>query len=174
MKKFSELSPKENLEDQDYVPIIDSSEDNPERQNKVVLFGRIKDFLMRDVDAAEAERVQAENARVDAETARAQAEAARENQETGYVNQSKSWAVGTNNTARPDDETDNSKYYASLSANSAAQAAASAEMAQVYADIVVPTFHLDLETMILWQDNDGSGITFQLSADKHLMYEFNI
>lgn len=174
MKKFSELSQKEMLEDADYVPIVDASEQQLDNKNKVVLFSRIKEFLMREVNANEAQRQQAEASRVQAENARVQAEAAREQEETGYVNQSKSWAVGTNGQARSGDATDNSKYYSELSAHSAEQAQNCLTMVEQYSDILVPTFHIDFETMMLVQDNDAVGITFELTEDKILQYEFDI
>lgn len=83
----------------------------------------------------------------------------------------KTWAVGGTGM-REGEDTDNAKYYSIISGNKAEEAKNSADIAASYSDIIVPTFYLDLETMILYRTNEANGIDFVLDENKHLQYEF--
>ena len=77
-----------------------------------------------------------------------------ENSENSYL-LSKSYAVGTENTVRDGDETDNSKYYAE-------QAKTYMESIHSVAAISVPLFYIDFETGCLMSETEASGIEFNI------------
>jgi hypothetical protein len=134
--------------------------------------------------ANEATRIDNEDARQEAEEARVAAEEQREadldaaiaefNQEKSdlydWMVMSKSWAVGDTG-AREGEDTNNSMYWAQRSNASAEAADISAGVAESYADIVIPTFYVDFNTMELMQNETSDRLVFSLSEDKNLMLE---
>ena len=133
---------------------------------------------------SEEQRQENEIARQEAEEGRAEAEEQREadfdaaieefNREKSdlydYMVMSKSWAVGDTG-AREGEDTNNSKYWAQRSNASAEAAAISAGVAESYADIVIPTFYVDFNTMELMQNETSDRLVFSLSEDKNLMLD---
>ena len=85
------------------------------------------------------------------------------------ANLAKSYAIGTNGSVRSGDATDNAKYYYSQSMNYAEAAEIAKDLTQTYADFVVPSFSLDLSTMILSQD-DRSRADFTFSLTDGVLY----
>lgn len=73
MVKFSEMGKGSGLEDADYIPYVDSSETNPERQNKTIQYGLLKkDLTDNGTEAARAKAAEKKLADdIQAETARA-------------------------------------------------------------------------------------------------------
>ena len=133
---------------------------------------------------SEEQRQENEAARQEAEEGRAEAEEQREadldaaiaefNQEKSdlydWMVMSKSWAVG-DTESREGEDTNNSMYWSQRSNASAEAAAISAGVAESYADIVIPTFYVDFNTMELMQNETSDRLVFSLSEDKNLMLE---
>ena len=82
---------------------------------------------------------------------------------------SERWAVGREDMQ--ESLTDNSKYYSEQSRKEYERAKEEADRASQYSSVVVPTFHIDYETMELIQENVGKGIEFSLE-DGELYFEF--
>lgn len=79
------------------------------------------------------------------------------------------WAVGREDMQ--ESLTDNSKYYSEQSKLEYERAKQEADRASQYSNVIVPTFHVDWNTMELIQENTGKGIEFTLE-DGELKFEF--
>lgn len=79
------------------------------------------------------------------------------------------WAIGREDVQ--ESLTDNSKYYSEQSRLEYEKAKLEADKAAQYSSVIVPTFHVDYETMELIQENTGKGIEFTLENGE-LKFEF--
>lgn len=90
-----------------------------------------------------------------------------------YSKDAKRWAVGDEEYVGSD--SDNSKYYSQQSEAQAIRAENAAELAESYASIVPPIFHIDWTTMELIQDSAATGMEFYLDPDtKVLSFEYTV
>lgn len=183
MIKFSDMSKDTKLEDNDYFPIVDSSETDLNLKNKTVLYSELKKNVTKDIQSAEDKRVQAEKerqaaeqsrasaensrksaetSRVNAENARVKAETAREDKEKGYVAQAKKWATYSTDTNQQGSDINNAHYWA--------------DKAHDYADFIIPNFYIDFNTMelMMGKETDTNRIKFTLDANKNLLYELSM
>lgn len=92
-------------------------------------------------------------------------------QAAGSAAIAESWAIG-NKGIRPGENSNNSKYFSEQSKADADRAKQEADRAAQYSAVIAPTFHIDLETMELIQDTQGTGIEFSLDENKVLSFEF--
>ena len=79
------------------------------------------------------------------------------------------WAIGREDMQ--ESLTDNSKYYSEQAKIEYEKAKQEADRASQYSNIIVPTFHIDWNTMELIQENTGKGIEFTLENGE-LRFEF--
>ena len=79
------------------------------------------------------------------------------------------WAVGREDMQ--ESLTDNSKYYSEQAKIEHERARQEADRASQYSNVIVPTFHVDWNTMELIQENTGKGIEFTLENGE-LKFEF--
>lgn len=157
-----------------YVEDTDSPIDPPEGAlSELERYERLIDGVL----ASEAERVEAETGREEAEAERVLAEGLR--QQTFETNEQAredefSEAIADFNRDRSELATmhDEAVEAADEAEDSATAAANSAAEAASYSRIVLPHFHIDFTTMELIQDDPGAGISFWLSSDKELMFEY--
>lgn len=186
MIRFSDMEKQNILEDADYLPFIDSDEPDVEQQNKTVTWKYVKDFLMRDVNANEKIRQQAENERIEAEKSRKNAEVAREDKETGYVAQAKKWATYSSDTNEMGSDSNNSHFWSDTSKRWAVGDTGSvadipsdsnnaffySKIAKQYSNFNAPNFYINFDTMELMMEkqSDGSELNFWLDDNKRLWF----
>lgn len=84
-----------------------------------------------------------------------------------------SWAVGGTGI-RPGEDGNNSKYYCYQSKAEADRAKNEADRAAAYSDLIIPTFHINWETMELIQETAAKGLKFFLTKEKVLCMEYNV
>lgn len=84
---------------------------------------------------------------------------------------SESWAIGGTGT-RAGEDGNNSKYYCGQSQAEADRAKLEANKAAAYADMIIPTFRIDWNTMELIQESAAKGLRFYMTSEKELRLEY--
>lgn len=118
MVKFSGMEKTGRLEDADYMPFIDASETDTEKQNKTVPIGDVRSYMMQAFQQAEDQRVANEKERQATEDVRKENEEKRQATELGYIDQAKKWATYSTDKDTYGSDTNNAHYWADQAAKS--------------------------------------------------------